>query len=114
MGQPSYFLWTIGETQPQAIYSAFFNGFKNKLIYFQSFETSIAAVTGGHICNDKEKVLISLPTRYGELVISVFHQTGEIEFMNSSKITSELKTLIKPHSSECDIHEGNLRSSKLK
>ena len=70
------FLSTVAETQPQAICSAFFNGFKNKLIYFQPFETSIAAVTRGHIRNDKDRVLISLPTRNGGLVIPVFHQTG--------------------------------------
>ena len=45
----------------------------------------ISAVTGCYICNDKERVLISLPTRHSGLVIPVFHETAEIEFMNSSK-----------------------------
>ena len=48
----------------------------------------VLAVRGGHICNDKERVLISLPTRYGGLDIPIFHETTEIEFMNSSKVTS--------------------------
>ena len=53
----------------------------------------IPAVTGGHICSGKERVLFSLPTRHGGLVIPIFHETSETELMNSSKITSELAAL---------------------
>ena len=55
----------------------------------------IPAVTGCYICCDKERVLISLPARYGGLAIPIFQETAEIEFMNTSKITSELTVLIK-------------------
>ena len=55
----------------------------------------ILAVTGCHIRSDKERVLISLPTKYGGLAISIFHEAAEIEFINSNKITSELTALIK-------------------
>ena len=48
----------------------------------------------GHICSDKERVLISLPAKYGGLEILIFHE-AVIEVMNSSKITSELISLIK-------------------
>ena len=54
----------------------------------------IPAVTAV-ICCDKERVLISLPARYGGLAIPIFQETAEIEFMNTSKITSELTALIK-------------------
>ena len=107
-------LATITETQLQAAYSAFVSGFKNKLNYFMRTIPNIrhlllpleravrvkftSAVTGGHICNDKEIVLISLPTRYGRLAIPIFHETVEIRFMNSNKITSEFKALIKQQS----------------
>ena len=102
-------LSTIAETQPQAAYLAFANGFKSKLYFLRSIPNIhhllvpaertisnkfIPAVTGCHICTDKERVLISLPTRYGGLAIPIFHKTVEIEFMNSSKITSELTALI--------------------
>ena len=102
-------LSTIAETQPQAAYLAFANGFKSKLYFLRSIPNIhhllvpaertisnkfIPAVTGCHICSDKERVLISLPTRYGGLAIPIFHETVEIEFMNSSKITSELTALI--------------------
>ena len=42
----------------------------------------------------KERVLMSLPTRYGELAIPIFHETTENDIINTSKITSELAALI--------------------
>ena len=51
----------------------------------------ILAVRQCQICCDKERVLISLqPGSYGGLAIPIFHEITEIEFMTSSKITSEL------------------------
>ena len=38
---------------------------------------------------------MSLPSKYGGFLIPIFHETAEIEFMNSSKITSERTALIK-------------------
>ena len=32
----------------------------------------ILTITGEHICNDTERKLLSLPTRFGELAISTF------------------------------------------
>ena len=96
--------------QPQAAYLAFPSRFKSKLNYFLKTITNlchlllllegtirnkfIPAVTGDHVCSDNEKVLISLPTRYGRLVFLTFHEV-EVEFMNLSKITSEFTVLIK-------------------
>ena len=34
-------------------------------------------------------------TKYGELAIPTLHETAEIKFMNSSKITSALTALVK-------------------
>ena len=103
-------LSTIAETQFQAALSAFASGFKSNFNYFLRTalntgllllplkriirNTFIPAVTGYYICSDKERVLISLPTRYVGLTISIFHEPAEIEFMNFSKITSELTALI--------------------
>ena len=121
-------LSTIAETQPQAAYSAFASGFKNKLNYFLRTipnirhllpplkriirNTVFPAVTGCHICNDKERVIISLSTRYGGLFITIFHDTAEIEFMNSSKITSELTALMKQQSLQYHVIEENLKKLK--
>ena len=113
-------LSTIAETQLQAGYLAFATRFKSKLKYFLRttpnihhlllplertiWNKVIPAVTGCHSCNDKERVLISLPTWYDGLAVPIFHKTAEIEFMNSSKITSELTA--------CDIIEENLKKLK--
>ena len=104
-------LSTIAETQLQAAYLALARRFKSTLNYFLRIVPNIChlllplertirkkfipAVTGNHICSDKERALISLPTKYSGLAIPIFHETAEIEFMNSSKITSELTALIK-------------------
>ena len=81
-------LSTIAETQLQAPYPAFVSGFRSKLNYFMrtipeishhlvSLEETlrnrfIPAITGGHICNDTERKLLSLPTtRFGGLAIPV-------------------------------------------
>ena len=76
-------LSTVAESQPQAAYSAFMNGFKNKLCYFMrnspdisslllSIEDTIRnrfipSITGGHICNEEERKLLSLPTIYAAI-----------------------------------------------
>ena len=72
-------LSSVAESQPQASYSAFGSGFKSKLNYLMRTipgisqflypleETVrnkfIAAITGGHICSNNERRLLSLPTR---------------------------------------------------
>ena len=99
------------ETEPQTAYLAFVSGLKSKLNYFLRTIPNIRhlllplegtirnkfipPVTGYHICSDKERVLISLPTRYGGLAIPIFYETAEFEFMNSSKTTLELTALTK-------------------
>ena len=78
-------LSAIAKAQPQAVYLAYVSGFKNKLnCFLRNFpkichlllpleikirKKFIPVVTGGYICNEKGRVLISLPTRYGWLVI---------------------------------------------
>ena len=83
-------LSTIAESQPQAAYSAFVSGFRNKLSYFMRTIPDISnllipiedtirnrfipGITGGPICNKEERGLLSLPTRYGGLAIPIFHE----------------------------------------
>ena len=62
----------------------------------------------------KERLLISLTTRYGGLDIPIFYETAEIEFMKFNKITSERTILIKKPSIQCDIHKDNLKELKTK
>ena len=89
----------IAENQPQAVYSAFVSGFKNKLSYFMRTIPDISnllipiedtirnrfipAITGGRICNEEERRLLPLPTRYGGLAIAIFHEQADVEYNNS-------------------------------
>ena len=59
-----------------------------------------------------ERVLISLPIRYGELTIPIFHEAVENEFLSSSKTTSELVVLIKQQILQYNIIEDNLKKHK--
>ena len=59
------------------------------------------------------KLLISLPTRYGGLAIPIFHETAEIDFMNSSKITSKLTAAIKEQSLRYDIIKDRKADGKI-
>ena len=48
------------------------------------------------------------------MAIPIFRETARIEFMNSTKITSELTTLIKQQNLQYDIHQDNLKKLKSK
>ena len=51
-------------------------------------------MTGGRIFNKEERRLLSLPTRYGGLAISIFHEQAEVKHKNSRRITAELTSLV--------------------
>ena len=51
--------------------------------------------TGGHISNDTEWKLLSLPTRFGGLAILIFHEQAEAEKSNSRIRTAQPAPLIK-------------------
>ena len=103
-------LSTVLESQAQAAYSTFVNGFKNKLSYFMRTIPNISnlllpikdttrnqfipAITGGRICNEEEHKLLSLPTRYEESANKIYHKQAEVEYNTSWRITTELKSLI--------------------
>ena len=119
-------LSSVAESQPQASYSAFGSGFKSKLNYLMRTipginrflypleETVrnkfIAAITGGHICSNNERRLLSLPTRYGGLAIPIFYELTETEFENPRKITPELTPLIINQNS----HDGAVSITSMK
>ena len=100
----------IAETEPQAAYSAFAAGFKPKLKYILRTipsiskrirpledtlrNTFIPAITGGYACNDNERILLSLPTRYGGLGLNLFEADSDIKYHNSRLVTESLTTSI--------------------
>ena len=58
-------------------------------------------MTGGHVYNEKERILISLPTKCGGLVIAIFRETVKIEIYSRNfknkprKEYQKVKTKIK-------------------
>ena len=94
------------ESKPQSAYTGFVGDFKGKLTYFRHTIPSlgellkpsedvfrfkfIAAITGGHLCSDNDRILLSLPMRFGGLAILLFHNDAKYECQNSKKLTSSL------------------------
>ena len=54
----------------------------------------IPAITGGRICSDNERTLLSLPTRYGGLNTPFLHETANFEYKSSRVITKQLTNFI--------------------
>ena len=104
-------LSVIMESEPQSAYSAFVGGFKGKRSYFMSTIPSlgkllkpledvirfnfIPAITGGHLCSDNDRILLSFPVRFGGLAIPLFHNDMKYEYESSRKLTSSLTHTIK-------------------
>ena len=92
----------IAESEPQSAYAAFVGGFRGKLTYFMRTISSlgeslkpledvirfhfIPVITGGHLCSDNERLLLSLPLRFGGLAIPLFHKDAQYEYENSRKL----------------------------
>ena len=101
----------IAESEPQSAYSAFVGGFKEKLTYFMRTTPPlgkslkpledvirfnfIPAITGGHLCSDNDRILLSFPVRFGGLAIPLFHNDMKYEYESSRKLTSSLTHTIK-------------------
>ena len=119
---------TVAESQPQAAYSPFVSGFKNKLSCFTRTIPDISnllipiedtirnwfitAITGGRICNEEERRLLSLPTRYEGLTIPIFHEQAEVEHNNSRRIIAELTSLITVQQMEHTVDELAIKKIK--
>ena len=118
----------IAQIEPQAAYSAFIGGFKGKLTYFmrtipeidqflKPIENTIRnefipALTGGDICSDNDRQLLSLPARYGGLGIPIFFPCAQYEYNNSRKLTSSLSQLIIDQNTTYTVDER--QSKKIK
>ena len=101
------FLSIIAELKPQSAYSTFVDGYKGKLTYLMSTILSlgdllkplgdvirfkfIPAITCGHWWSDNDRILLSLPVRFGGLEIPLFHNDAKYEYGNSRKLTQLIK-----------------------
>ena len=93
----------IGETEPHAAYAAFTHGWKHKWTYLSRTIADIGelmgplencirysfipAITNGHICNDEERLILTLPPRHGGLGIPNPVTSADQEYNNSLKVT---------------------------
>ena len=100
----------IAEVEPHCAYTAFTSGFRNKFTYFlrtipdiqlymDPVEDTIRlkfipAITGGHICTQLERVLLSLSPKLGGLGIIDVTETAQMEFKNSTMMTKDLVGII--------------------
>jgi len=97
----------IAKIEPQAAFSCFVSGYKHKLnhsmrtipniseiirpiddIVTQEF---IPAITGGIICSQHIRKLLSLPAKLGGLGLPIFSDIADIEYQNSMNVTRQLK-----------------------
>ena len=72
----------------------------------------ISEITGGSICDNNERKLISPSTRYDDLVIPIFHELVEIEFQNYCKITLDLTPLLINQDIQYQVHERSIEKIK--
>ena len=71
----------------------------------------IPTTTGGQICNDTARKLLSLPNSFGRLAIPIFYEQVETEQRNSRKLTAQLM-LINNHIKQYTVHETQIKIAK--
>ena len=55
----------------------------------------IPAITGGHVCSDNDRILLTLPVTFDGLAIPLFHNDAKYEYENSRELTLSLTQVIK-------------------
>ena len=80
----------MAECQPQAAYSDYINGLKQKFTflhtisnlehYIQPIEEVIPVITSGGICSDNERKLIALPIKFGGFGLLDYCETQKFEY----------------------------------
>ena len=114
--------------QPQAAYTAFMFGVKNKITFSMRTiqgisehlkkldetinNTFIPAITGGITCSEIERSLLAMPPKLGGLGIPIFSQITDTEFKNSQEVTESLKNDIKNQVKEWNDNEEVVRKKK--
>ena len=102
----------IAVIEPQAAYTCYISGYQSKYTYLLRTVPDISdelrplediirhrflpAITGGHMISDNERILLSLPPKYGGMGIKLIHEEADIDYQNSRTITASL----------CDLTAG--------
>ena len=100
----------IAVTEPQAAYTCYISGYQHRFTYFlrtipgiekhlQPVEEIIKhrlipAITGGHLVNENERMLMSLPPKFGGLGIRIITEIAQQEYRNSKKMTNKVRNKI--------------------
>ena len=100
-------LTDIVTTHPQAAYTIYVTSYQHKLTdllrTIPNIEDQIKkideivrhklipAIIGGHIINDAERVILSLPTRLRDLGLKIFAETAENEYIDLKRIMLNLQ-----------------------
>ena len=72
----------------------------------------IPAINDGHKCSQDERLLLSLPAKLGGLVIPIFSEMAESEYVNSRLVTSKLSSDIQNQKSVGNIDLAQIRKFK--
>ena len=113
-------------TKPQAAYTAYVTSYQQNLTYLlrtiPNIEDQlkkidevvshkmISAIIGGHIINNAERVMLSLPIRLGGLGLNIFAETAENECRYSIRITSHLQAHILGTNNSEDKTRGEIKA----
>ena len=111
----------IAKSEPQAAYTAFTAGFQHKMTYFIRTIPEIAevlkplddiideqllpALTEGHVMSADDRLLLSLPVRFGGLGIPVYQEICVSEYENSRRATELLRTKIVAQDSQFEHNQ---------
>ena len=127
------YLSEIAKTYPHSAYSAFVHGLQNRYTYnmrtipdlsdhLQSLEDAIRncfikTLFNGYICSDSERLLFSLPAKFGGLGIFVPTERSRIEYENSRHVTAEMienvKNQVSNYDSKIEVKQ-NIVMNRLK
>lgn len=119
----------IARVDPHSALCAFTHGLRGKYIYImrtvpeiesllQPLEDSIRkcllpVLMEGHICNDPERLLLSLPPKYGGIGVINPVSLSEIEYNNSRKVTKAAASDV-VNQAEIKVNEKDDETSKIK
>ena len=111
---PMLHLLMVGNTngliyQGQLLILEFMRPLENCIRHF-----FIPAITNGHICNDEERLILTLPPRLGGLGIPNPVTSADQEYNNSLRVTSALAEKIITHDQWNDIDEQKQNMKEIK
>ena len=116
------------EIHPQAAYSAYINGFQHKFNYslrtlanIENYLVPIEEVlrtefipeiTGGYIFSDTERILMSIPIRFGGLGLTIINKISESTYNYSREITAKLTENVIKQYKDANINKEDIRKIK--